>query len=101
MEFSGGILRGSALALRLAGSPAGFAAGTVELVSTASPGRLSDTASGAQPQILYPSPSLSADGRWVAFLSSANNLVAGQTGPAAKTGSDVFLHDGVSGATIL
>jgi Tol biopolymer transport system component len=94
-----GFLRGGALALLLAGSPAAFAAGTVELVSRA--GRSSDTASGAQAQAVYPRPSFSADGRWVAFLSSANNLVAGQTAPAAKTGSDVFLHDGSSGATVL
>jgi len=102
MASSKVILRGCALALLLAGSRAGFAAGPVELVSRADPGRLSDTASGAQAQTVYPSPpSLSADGRWVAFLSSANNLVAGQTGPPAKMGSDVFLHDGISGATVL
>src|SRR4051794_38300326 len=96
------VLRAGALALLLAGSAAGFAAGPVELVSKADPGQLSDTAAGAQSQTLYPTPpSLSADGRWVAFLSSANNLVAGQTGPAAKVGSDVFLHDRVSGSTVL
>ncbi|HEY2295856.1 MAG TPA: hypothetical protein VGM86_34575 [Thermoanaerobaculia bacterium] len=95
-------LRAGALALLLAGSSAGFAIGPVELVSRADAGQLSDTASGAQAQTVYPAPpSLSADGRWVAFLSSANNLVAGQTGPAEKTGSDVFLHDRVSGATVL
>ena len=102
MAFPNGILRGCALALLLAGSAPGLAAGPVELVSRADPGRLSDTAAGAQPQAVYPSPpSLSADGRWVTFLSSANNLVAGQTGPAEKTGSDVFLHDRISGATVL
>ncbi|MFL6232051.1 MAG: TolB family protein [Thermoanaerobaculia bacterium] len=102
MTSSRGVLQGFALTLMLAGSSAGFAAGPVELISRADPGRLSDTAAGAQAQVIYPSPpSLSADGRWVAFLSSANNLVAGQTGPAEKTGSDVFLHDRVSGATVL
>src|SRR4051812_30845834 len=102
MTFSSGILHGGALALLLAGSPAAFAAGTVELVSKANPGRLSDTAAGAQSQIVYPSPpALSAEGRWGAFLSSANNLVGGQTGPPAKTGSDVFLQDRLSGATVL
>jgi Tol biopolymer transport system component len=102
MAFSRGFLQGFALTLMLAGSVPGLAAGPVELISKADPGRLSDTAAGAQAQVIYPTPpSLSADGRWVAFLSSANNLVAGQTGPAEKTGSDVFLHDRVSGSTVL
>ncbi|HEY3570271.1 MAG TPA: hypothetical protein VGP73_20240 [Thermoanaerobaculia bacterium] len=100
MAFSEALLRGCALAL-LCGSAPGFAAGPIELVSRADPGQLSETASGAQAQTVYPAPpSISSDGRWVAFLSSANNLVAGQTGPAEKTGSDVFLHDQVTGATV-
>lgn len=41
------------------------------------------------------SPSISADGRYVAFQSDASNLVAGDTN--AKT--DIFVHDRVSGAT--
>jgi Tol biopolymer transport system component len=40
-------------------------------------------------------PSLSADGRFVAFYSDASNLVSGDTNGAA----DVFLHDRRSGAT--
>jgi Tol biopolymer transport system component len=102
MAFSQAFLRAGALALLIAGSVPGFAAGPIELVSRANPGRLSDTASGAQAQTIYPTPpSLSADGRWVVFLSSANNLVVGQTGPAGKTGSDVFLQDRVTGSTVL
>ncbi|NIR01347.1 MAG: hypothetical protein GTN78_14305, partial [Gemmatimonadales bacterium] len=38
-------------------------------------------------------PAMSADGRWVAFLSGATNLVAGDTNGA----QDVFVHDRVTG----
>jgi cold shock CspA family protein len=40
-------------------------------------------------------PSLSANGRFVAFQSTASNLVAGDT----NSRSDIFLHDRVTGAT--
>jgi hypothetical protein len=40
-------------------------------------------------------PSLSADGRYVAFLSSASNLVAGDTNGT----SDAFVHDRQTGQT--
>lgn len=42
-------------------------------------------------------PSISADGRYVAFTSSADNLVAGDTNKA----SDVFVRDLQAGTTIL
>jgi Tol biopolymer transport system component len=42
-------------------------------------------------------PSVSADGRYVAFSSTANNLVTGD----ANNLSDVFLHDRQTGETIL
>ena len=41
------------------------------------------------------SPQLSADGRFVAFSSTADNLVAGDTNGA----SDVFVHDRTTGVT--
>jgi len=41
------------------------------------------------------SPATSADGRYVAFASSATNLVSGDTNDA----TDVFLHDNVTGST--
>ena len=78
-----------------------LAAGSIELVSRANPGWLSDTATGTVLNDALPSPALSADGRFVAFLSPARNLVAGQREPVVKTGADVFLHDRVSGATTL
>ena len=40
-------------------------------------------------------PAISGDGRWVAFESQANNLVAGDTNGAV----DVFLHDRLTGVT--
>lgn len=40
-------------------------------------------------------PSISADGRYVAFVSEATNLVPGDTNKSA----DIFVHDRVKGAT--
>lgn len=40
-------------------------------------------------------PSISADGRFVAFWSSANNLVSGDTGAA----DDIFIRDRITGET--
>jgi Tol biopolymer transport system component len=61
--------------------------GTTERVSVASDGRQSNEASL--------SPSISADGRYVAFYSLAWNLVPGDTNGAA----DVFVHDRETGTT--
>jgi hypothetical protein len=44
------------------------------------------------------SPLVSSDGRYVAFLSTATNLVAGQAGPA---GTNAFLFDRMTGTTTL
>ncbi|MEJ7893822.1 MAG: hypothetical protein WKF94_14405 [Solirubrobacteraceae bacterium] len=61
--------------------------GATERVSVASTGAQADGASSE--------PSISGDGRYVAFGSSASNLVSGDTNGAA----DVFVHDRVTGAT--
>jgi Tol biopolymer transport system component len=45
------------------------------------------------------SPSLSADGRWIAFASVAGDLIPHQTDPA--TTSDVFVYDQTTHATVL
>ncbi|MCG8648578.1 MAG: proprotein convertase P-domain-containing protein, partial [Pirellulales bacterium] len=48
------------------------------------------------------SPSISADGRFVAFLSDANNLVPGDntgTGQQGQFDHDVFVHDRQTGET--
>ena len=42
-------------------------------------------------------PSISADGRYITFISSATNLVAGDTNGKA----DIFRHDRTTGTTIL
>ncbi len=62
--------------------------GAVERVSTATGGA---QATGAGSTI----PSISADGRYVVFQSSATNLVTGDTNGAA----DIFLKDMVTGVT--
>ncbi len=59
-------------------------AGTTELVSVSSSG-----AQGNFPSSMWSAPSISADGRYVAFASAASNLVAGDTNGFA----DVFVHD--------
>ncbi|HWP32099.1 MAG TPA: hypothetical protein VNK96_10315 [Fimbriimonadales bacterium] len=60
--------------------------------------RVSVSSSGAQGNGgigLEPSPSISADGRFVAFDSEASNLVSGDTNGA----NDVFVHDRQTGKT--
>ena len=58
-----------------------------ERVSVASDGTQGNRDSG--------DPSISADGRFVAFDSGATNLVSGDTNP----GGDVFVHDRLTGVT--
>lgn len=96
------LILGSVLVLSFLGSTAGFAAGQVELVSKVFPRKASDTASGSVGNLILLGPSISADGSRVVFLSTANNLVPGETrtDPANQT-ADVFLHDRISGATTL
>jgi Tol biopolymer transport system component len=96
--------RPCALVLLLAGGAATLAAAdSIELVSRVDPGALSDTAAGAGLPLFYP-PSISRDGRFVAFLSTANNLVPGQVDRNANVGqqaNDVFLYDRVARTTAL
>ena len=63
-------------------------AGMAERVSVGPHGRQSDLSSGGDPAI-------SADGRFVAFASSASNLVAGDT----NNQEDVFVRDRWTGRT--
>jgi Tol biopolymer transport system component len=60
---------------------------TTTRVSVGPGGLQADSASGF--------PSISDDGRWLAFLSSASNLVPGDTNAV----QDVFVHDRQAGAT--
>jgi hypothetical protein len=62
-------------------------AGTTELVSTATDGTIANGSSAG--------PSISADGRYVAFSSSASNLVAGD----ANGRQDIYLRDRTNGTT--
>jgi Tol biopolymer transport system component len=64
-----------------------FAAGSTERVSV--------TSSGAQSNGPSTSPALSAGGRFVAFVSEANNLVRGDTNHLP----DIFVHDRLSHTT--
>ncbi len=61
--------------------------GTTTRVSVDSAGNESDGSSNI--------PSMSADGRYVAFTSSATNLVSGDT----NNDADIFLHDTQTGTT--
>jgi len=80
-------------ALLSAGLPAAWA-GQIELVTRVPPGLSSDSASGGSS-----APKLSADGRYLVFLSDAPNLVPGQID--RNGGNDVFLYDRVTGKTVL
>lgn len=62
-------------------------AGVTSRVSVGPGGRQANGASSI--------PSISADGRYVAFMSDASNLVAGDTNHAA----DIFVRDRVAGTT--
>jgi Tol biopolymer transport system component len=57
--------------------------------------RASVSSSGTEANAFSFAPSLSADGRYVGFESSASNLVAGDTNGVV----DVFVHDLVAGTT--
>lgn len=57
--------------------------------------RVSVSSSGKQGNDTSLAPSISADGRYVAFESYANNLVAGDT----NQWPDVFVHDRATGST--
>jgi Tol biopolymer transport system component len=57
--------------------------------------RVSVSSGGAQGDDHSWTPQISADGRWVAFVSDATNLVPGDTNRfrGEELGTDVFLHD--------
>ena len=57
--------------------------------------RASVASDGTQSNDYSYSPSISADGRYVAFFSAASNLVSGDTNNV----SDIFVHDRNTGAT--
>ena len=73
----------------------GAALAVSTLVIAATTTRVSVDSSAAQSNNDSFDPSISADGRYVAFGSHADNLVAGDTNGR----QDVFVHDRVTGAT--
>jgi Tol biopolymer transport system component len=66
-------------------------AGTTREVSLASDGTQADSVSAT--------PSISADGRYVAFVSLATNLVTGDTKRDTNEKADIFVHDRETGQT--
>jgi Tol biopolymer transport system component len=58
--------------------------------------RMSVDSAGTQGNALSSGPSISADGRYVAFYSDATNLVAGDTNAVR----DAFVHDRLTGSTV-
>jgi len=78
--------------LVLLATPTGASAQTTERVSVDSAG---NEQIGPPPDGPTPPPSISADGRFVAFDSRATNLVPGDTNGR----SDVFVHDRQTGIT--
>jgi Tol biopolymer transport system component len=84
--------RTATLLLALAALPLGAA--DVELLSRIPPRLATETANGGSRAV-----ALSADGRFLVFLSTAPNLVAGVTD--TNRGDDVFLHDRATGETVL
>jgi len=77
------------------GDTNGFADVFVKDMQTATIVRCSVDSAGLQAQAASGSPSLSSDGRFVAFDSHARNLVSGD----ANVASDIFVHDLQTGAT--
>src|SRR3972149_525307 len=67
-----------------------------EVVNTGLTTRISVDSNGGQGNYGSAYPSISADGRYVAFASYASNLVSGDN----DTVSDVFVHDQQNGQTI-
>lgn len=74
-------------------------AGKVDFVSRRDPGSIAPELIGDAGGAGTPGVALSADGRWVAFTSTALNLVPGQND--ANKGLDVFLLDRQSGTITL
>ncbi len=61
--------------------------------------RVSVSSSGVQGNANNEWPSISADGRFVAFNSNSDNLVPGDTNAFPNGGNDTFVHDRQTGET--
>jgi hypothetical protein len=96
LDAGGGVVAFASLATNLvAGDANGSADVFVRDVATGATERASVGAAGAEARGASGYPSLSADARWVAFSSTAGNLVPGDTNGAR----DVFVRDREAGTT--
>ena len=71
-------------------------AATTVLVSA---GPFSTNAAAVKPASGFDSPELTPDGRYVAFSSTATNLVPGSV-PGQRTGGDIYVRDVVAGTNV-
>jgi hypothetical protein len=78
------------------GSSSATTPSPVQLVSVADPSLISASANGFSSQ-----PSMSADGRFVAFVSTANNLVGSGPLGMPSPGTQVYVRDRQTGTTTL
>jgi len=81
---------------RRVGILAAWAAGFTVSAAAQTTTRVSVDSGGVQGRSASRAPSISADGRSVAFQSDARNLVPGDTNGT----TDVFVHDAVTGSTV-
>lgn len=79
----------------VAGDTNGLSDVFVHDLQTGATARVSVNSAGSEANGESTSPALSADGRYVAFLSSAGNLVPGDTNGV----KDIFVHDRLTGQT--
>jgi hypothetical protein len=66
---------------------------------TATTTRASVASDGTEANNQSLTPAISGDGRFIAFSSTASNLVPGDTNPCPFACSDIFVHDQQTGAT--
>jgi Tol biopolymer transport system component len=71
----------------------------VELISNADPSLISDSAGGDSLTVPYPGSSMSADGRYIAFVSTAPNLVPATDVPSVY--HQVYRYDRLTGEMAL
>ncbi|MBA3742060.1 hypothetical protein [Sporichthya sp.] len=90
MRHRARIVLAGALACALAGTPAAMAAASAHHTL-----RISDEGGRGEPNHSSFTPSVSRDGRYVAFASEASNLVAGDTNHRR----DIFVRDTAAGTT--
>src|SRR5262249_13177766 len=89
------VLSGRTMAMALVLASGMLAASIPAVHAQAGTERVSVSSQGTQGNHVSYSPTLSADGRFVAFVSYASNLVPGDTDDLG----DIFVHDRLTGMT--